>query len=414
MRRVGGYIVLVLGWLLICGAAGWFGGTLVALFYWADLTRKSFLFQALATIVIGLLAGIALVKWAWSLLGTPGGSAKRRKVLGGVLLTLGLLGMAAVGARGVEYSSDAAKSIDVGARAGVAALGLVLLLVSVRQASTPTTKPSTGVSSSRSDASPRSFELTLPEPPSTNRPEEEPDDRLSTTGSVGPRARRSPILISALVLLAMAVAALTIYLVTKPDAEPAARASAPSNSASPAPSPPENSPSSSPVKDEIQTVVNGSFNAKKGYSRGERLIFGVLWQDLPDDECRVHTYAVVQPRGAFESDCRSWEQSGHDVLFFLVRFENRSDRAVSLRLPNFVLSSRDGRSFAPINVRSEAEYPTSFLPPRFQLPPGARWRGFVTFDGHVIGMVPDRLSYVDGNQTLIQLFKGKHAVEEPT
>lgn len=123
MRRAFGYLILVLGWLLVAVAAGLLGGTLVSLFYWADLTSR--LVQTLLTVVVSSLAGIALVRWAWSLLDTPGG--RRRKALGWTLLVLGALGILTAGGRELEYSSEAAKSFDLGISGGVAVLGLVLL-----------------------------------------------------------------------------------------------------------------------------------------------------------------------------------------------------------------------------------------------------------------------------------------------
>src|SRR6187200_2812607 len=67
------------------------------------------------------------------------------------------------------------------------------------------------------------------------------------------------------------------------------------------------------------------------------------------------------PRGAFESDCGSWEASGTDIFLFEVGFKNTTNHALTLVLRNLVLHSRDGRSFAPVNVRSQAKFPTSFL-----------------------------------------------------
>jgi phage terminase large subunit-like protein len=63
-----------------------------------------------------------------------------------------------------------------------------------------------------------------------------------------------------------------------------------------------------------------------------------------------------------------------------------------------------------VNVRSDADQPASFLNETQKLPPDASWRGWVTFDGRVTGMVPASLDYIDGKQTLRQTFEGMHSV----
>jgi hypothetical protein len=183
----------------------------------------------------------------------------------------------------------------------------------------------------------------------------------------------------------------------------------PSTTVSPSPK-----PSRSPKRE--RPLVVGSFNPRSDLTQGERLTFGVGWLDSPDPQCRVHTYKAPgdKPRGAFLSDCSSWEAGGKDILLFDIGFKNTSKQAVTLVLRNLVLQSRDGRSFAPVNVRSEADSPANFLNETQKLPPGAVWRGWVTFDGRVTSMVPSSLNYIDGKQTLRQTFDGKHSVVLPS
>lgn len=156
------------------------------------------------------------------------------------------------------------------------------------------------------------------------------------------------------------------------------------------------------------------FNGRNSWANGERLSFAAFWLDYPDDDCRVHTFTHQgKTRGGFASDCADWEDDGFDVLFFSVSLRNTSDRAIIIRLRDFVLVSRDGRSFGPVNIRDEAKLPTSFLTETHPLPPGARWRGALAFDGRVEGLIPEALSYIDGRQTLTQVFLGKHGVVFP-
>ena len=93
--------------------------------------------------------------------------------------------------------------------------------------------------------------------------------------------------------------------------------------------------------------------------------------------------ANTKPRGAFESDCGSWEASGADIFLFEVGFKNTTNHALTLVLRNLVLHSRDGRSFAPVNVRSQAKFPTSFLNEKQKLPPGVSRRPLFAYAAQV-------------------------------
>jgi hypothetical protein len=78
-----------------------------------------------------------------------------------------------------------------------------------------------------------------------------------------------------------------------------------------------------------------------------------------------------------------------------VRFKNTSEDVITLVLRNLVLESHDNRTFETVNVRSHAEFPPNFLDEKMKLPPGAEWRGFITFDGRVKGVIPESISYID-------------------
>jgi hypothetical protein len=60
-----------------------------------------------------------------------------------------------------------------------------------------------------------------------------------------------------------------------------------------------------------------------------------------------------------------------------------------------------------VNVRYEADSPSNFLPETLPLAQRTSVRGFLTFDGRISDLVPSRLSYVDGDQTLTVMFGGR-------
>jgi hypothetical protein len=211
-------------------------------------------------------------------------------------------------------------------------------------------------------------------------------------------------------LLAAAVVGLTLYIVLDEPNDPAA-ASDKQTTASPTPSPtPSATPSPSPRPD---AQVSEPFNDPLSWAEGERLSFADFWLPNHSNDCRTHTFRYHgKTHGAFRSDCASWEPE-YDILLFSVGLQNTTARPVRFNLRHFVLVTRDFRSFGPVNVRSHAEFPPNFLPERTIIAPRSVLRGYLTFDGRVSGVVPDRLSYVDGDQTLTQTFEGRHAVTFP-
>lgn len=246
-------------------------------------------------------------------------------------------------------------------------------------------------------------------------------DPLDTLGMSAPlpgpaESRRPGFAMGLLVgLLLMLVVALTWALLTRGSDQAegsASQSTSVSSSPSVGPSP---SPSVSPKPEKPPAVVKSLFNKNHAPSKGERLSFSAFFIDYPSDQCNVHTYAYAgTTQGAFMSDCRDWASSGKDILLFDVGFENTSKKPATLVLRNLVLTDRNGRTYAPVNVRSEADYPPYFLNESQRLPPGGKWSGWVTFDGRVLSLVPASLSYIDGSQTLVQVFAGKHAVVPPS
>jgi hypothetical protein len=113
--------------------------------------------------------------------------------------------------------------------------------------------------------------------------------------------------------------------------------------------------------------------------------------------------------GAFYSDCRSWETNPLKPLFFGVQLRNISQKIVTISFRNILLSSRDGTSFGPVRLEGVTN-PTTMFPKRLRLTPGRSWDGFVAFDGRVQHMIPAYIDYVDGKQTLRQVFAGRYAV----
>ena len=218
------------------------------------------------------------------------------------------------------------------------------------------------------------------------------------------------LLIGLLVSAVIVIVGLNIW-VSSSNSETGTGRASPPTSVTPSPSP---TPSTSPKPQKPKSVVTGVFN-EESPSRGDRVLFGVIWSDPPQHPrsgCTLHTYTYRDKlHGAFESDCQDWESSGYDILLFHVGVRNTSKQALTINLRNFVLQSRDERTFGPVNVRSQADFPTSFLPETLKLPPKATWRGYVTFDGRVEGLVPASISYIDGKQTLKQEFRGNAGVQ---
>jgi hypothetical protein len=230
---------------------------------------------------------------------------------------------------------------------------------------------------------------------------------------VQPRRRSfgSGVMVGLLIAILVAVVAVGVVLATRrTGSETAASLSSPASpSANPSPS-----PSASPQPPTMRAQITRRFSDQK-WVKGERLWLeaGDFSPGHRDTSCLLHTY---RPNGskslvAFETDCASWESNGYDIIIFYVALRNNTNHALSFNLRNFVLAARDSRTFGPVNVRSKATSPPNFLPVTAKVPPRSNIVGYLTFDGRVTRLVPARLSYIDGNQTLTVVFDGKLAVQ---
>ena len=213
--------------------------------------------------------------------------------------------------------------------------------------------------------------------------------------------RRRPI-VAALVLLTACTATTTTIT-----AAPSGSTSLPGVISSPSPTPTANE-----TPESRRPEVRGTFS-EHHWVEGKRLGLAGGKIHNPED-CTLHTFTMNgKTRGAFRSGCQAWESDGYDILIFYVGLKSVQRRAMSFDLPNFALVARDGRSFGPVNVRSKAETPANFLPETGKLPPHSHVFGYLTFDGRATGVVPARLSYIDGDQTLTVVFDGRAGQEVP-
>ena len=128
MKRIAGYALIVLGWLSIIGGALVLGATVGALLWIRELGRPIGLLWSAAISGFAFLAGAALLRWAWSLLETPGGSPRHRYELGWVLLFFVGLSLASGGGSPNRYASQSDFAVALATRAGVAVLGVSLLV----------------------------------------------------------------------------------------------------------------------------------------------------------------------------------------------------------------------------------------------------------------------------------------------
>jgi hypothetical protein len=83
---------------------------------------------------------------------------------------------------------------------------------------------------------------------------------------------------------------------------------------------------------------------------------------------------------------------------------------VPFDLHHFALASRDAAVLLPVDVGTHAEHPNSFLPAMTIVPPHTKLLGYLTFDDGATGLVPSRLTYLDGGQELTVVFDGKSGV----
>lgn len=145
---------------------------------------------------------------------------------------------------------------------------------------------------------------------------------------------------------------------------------------------------------------------------GQRLSWRAeIFKDASDD-CQVHTFTRDgRTLGAYDARCHSWKASGYNLVIFYVTVRNLTDAPVPFDLHRFFLAGRDARVLVPVEVGTQAASSRSFLPEMTVVPPRTRLLGYLTFDDGVTGLVPSRLTYLDGEQELTVVFDGKLGVK---
>jgi hypothetical protein len=148
--------------------------------------------------------------------------------------------------------------------------------------------------------------------------------------------------------------------------------------------------------------------SEQDWARGMRRYLFVAVIPHPSDVCANYGFrSKMTMLVAYQSDCSSFTGSRRDDLFFYVAVQNVTDRKTPFRLQSFTLDSQDGRSFQPADAG--ASPPTDFLPQTGEIPPRANLFGYLTFNADAASVVPGRLRYVDGDQTLSVVFDGEPA-----
>ena len=148
--------------------------------------------------------------------------------------------------------------------------------------------------------------------------------------------------------------------------------------------------------------------SEQAWARGMRTFLFVAVIPHPSDVCTNYGFrSKMTMLVAYQTDCSSFTGTRRDDLFFYVAARNVMDERASFDLRNFTLSAQDGRSFEPAAVGSDP--PPDFLPRTDIIPPRSNLFGYLTFDADAASVVPDRLSYVDGDQTVSVVFDGEPA-----
>jgi len=164
------------------------------------------------------------------------------------------------------------------------------------------------------------------------------------------------------------------------------------------------SPTLTPEELARQPEVSIPFS-EQNWARGMRRYLFVAVIPHPSGVCTNYGFrSKMTILVAYQSDCSSFTGSRRDDLFFYVAVRNVTDRKTSFRLQNFTLDSQDGRSFQP--AAAGASPPSDFLPQTGGIPPRSNLFGYLTFNVDAGSVVPRRLNYVDGDQTLSVVFDG--------
>jgi hypothetical protein len=144
-----------------------------------------------------------------------------------------------------------------------------------------------------------------------------------------------------------------------------------------------------------------------GAALGARLNF---WVDrLPrTPDCYTDAFPdVLAGSGAYYSDCKSWKDAGLDVCFFYVIVQNLTTEEEHFGLVGFEMSTREGETIRPIQLSNYVEDPSIYIPDEVTLSSRQVLKGWVTFDS-LTDFVPARLTYRDGEQSLVIEFHGRH------
>jgi hypothetical protein len=164
------------------------------------------------------------------------------------------------------------------------------------------------------------------------------------------------------------------------------------------------SPTLTPDQLARQPEVSIPFS-EQNWARGMRRFLFVAVIPHPSSVCTNYGFrSKMTMLVAYQSDCSSFTGSRREDLFFYVAVRNVTDRSVPFRLQDFSLDSQDGRSFQP--AAAGASPPTDFLPQTGEIPPRSNLFGYLTFNADAGSVVPGRLNYVDGDQTLSVVFDG--------
>ena len=167
-----------------------------------------------------------------------------------------------------------------------------------------------------------------------------------------------------------------------------------------------------PVDPRLKSQVTRTFDSHKP-AIGRRFALLVPGQEKSFG-CVLHSLTVPggKPRGAYLTDCPFLLGEGYRVLLIAAVLRNATPAPVMYQLRNFVMTSKDGGTYGAVNITSvKGVAAANYIPESGKLPARGKVQGYVTFDARTGGrpQVPSRLSYLDGEQELIILFRGERS-----
>lgn len=226
-------------------------------------------------------------------------------------------------------------------------------------------------------------------------------------GSGGKRSFLTGTLVG--VVAAAAIAAVVVWLIRDPSntGTPESQAVTPTPVSSPTPSPSDSAELADP-QDALR--IEAAFPEAVSGQRVRLGVFDINPARVHEaGPCRLHSF---DGNDAYVTDCSNIEQNVEkDLIFVAVSLRNTRNRPFRFDIENFLLIGRDGRTFDPVDVRSDFDYAPFLLPRAGLIPPGKDRTGWLAFDGRVEDFVAEALSYIDGQQTLTVAFQGRHTVE---